>query len=195
MNPSFITHHLGNGMPTHLKFFSVMAMRVRDISDFFYLLPGKLGPAIFLSSKSTRGKAILTLPRSVHHIVMLIPQIKVIRVTASCIRTVWAFMKNPKPARYWTPKENPRNPAGPSALTPPVSPSANLTVTIVQGCGPKPTSVLGRCKINFGPPSVVSRWGKVLRFQVLGISIRLHNQMVWLCHALGYSTTARAFSL
>lgn len=115
-------------------------------------------------------------------------------------KLVIAMMQNPFSFLNWSNVDYPRSSMGIDCDT--SLSSAYSPVSISDTGFPDPTLAQVRAMIWDGAISinlcVKSFWkvcGKTLRSQVNSISIRLHNQLFWLCHALGCSFTARAFSL
>lgn len=106
-----------------------------------------------------------------------------------------ADMTNELRFRYWSEMDHPRYAMYPCRSF--VSDSArNCAVTITSSISrPHPASrggIFWLC--NALPKAFDDCFGKTLRFGEYGVRIVLHNKFSLLCHALGCSFTARAFS-
>lgn len=116
-------------------------------------------------------------------------KVKVSWIDAKLIIRLRTIMKDVLSFRDWSTMKNPRcnmTPNSPTRMS--LARHASIPSRITTCC-PQPTDI---GLFYFLQKSCLKRFGKTLRCQVLGCNIWLHNQFVWLCHALGCFSTAKA---
>jgi len=119
---------------------------------------------------------------------------EMVGIDAKSIVSTGTIMAHAHPFGNGAFEDNPTGPIGSNGSKASFA-SPDRSVTTNKSGSPQPTSIGATVFIHFGQKPFSERVGKALRGEVNRISIRLHNQFVWLCLALGCSFTARAFSL
>ncbi len=162
-------------------------------SDFSDLWPRQFGKIILFSCANWWGNRHAFISRI---LIIIVPRSKeqVVRVNTCPVVTSGAVVAHTHSFWNRTPKQNPRCAVGKDSASV-FTANANASIAVNQGRYPNPAPNGATGEINLSHEPFGKGQGKTLRSEIIGISIWLHNQFVWLCHALGCSFTARAFLL
>lgn len=116
-------------------------------------------------------------------------KVKMVGVYTRWIIPSWTVMKHMKTFRYWPSVQYPRGSMASNLNAMPSRSDASIAIDVYTSA-PNPTFS------DYGYSGKESLWKgfrKTLRSKIIRFNVWLHNQFVWLCHALGCSFTARAF--
>lgn len=145
----------------------------------------------FKFGSDARFSRRMTVPALFHHvlnIVLGIAKPKVIRVDTP---RVVACVQHPHTEWNCTPINNPRCSMRAHRFV--AAGSGDPAVSLGSEMGtPKPTCV---SLFNLGPKALRKRFGQSLRREVFRGKLWLHNQFIWLCHALGCSKHREGISI
>ena len=180
-------------MPKNVKY--IVGSCPNVLGHFLAVLPLISGKIVANLSRNLHRYfhgSLCSLSHGVNHVLALGSKFEMVWTATGSVVPTWAVVKNPFP--FWN-RPTEQNPRCSMSVNLPVESFRNVAIAnaTFSFVAKQPASVLIK-KSYLGEESFREILTQSLRKKIPGISIDVHNQLRWLCRALGCSFTARAFS-